>query len=248
MGQKSSLLEVILEIRPPATRVEHYFEQIFQTLFWADVWNITFSHHSHFNWCWKWIVRILAKYELSGVCLWCVGKCPTADCSHCPTLGWAMFLKQQQHVAQCFEHPLYIGHICTGHVPICPMSSVQCPMYIANIVLHCKQCPTLQAMSYIANFVLHCRHCPTLKSQCPEKPYNYLWSASPPAANTSWRGSHSLPAKPLSDIFETFWISSSSQYVWEMFKIPQKCLTRIIQHVTRFSWLWASIYSETALF
>jgi hypothetical protein len=33
MGQKSSLLEVILEKRPPATRVEHYFEQIFQTLF-----------------------------------------------------------------------------------------------------------------------------------------------------------------------------------------------------------------------
>ena len=155
MGQKSSLLEVILEIRPPATRVEHYFEQIFQTLFWADVWNITFSHHSHFNWCWKWIVRILAKYELSGVRLWCSGKCPTADCSHCPTLGWAMFLKQQQHVAQCFEHPLYIGHICTGHVPICPMSSVQCPMYIANIVLHCKQCPTLQTLSYIADIVLH---------------------------------------------------------------------------------------------
>ena len=123
------------------------------------------------------------------------------------------------------------------------MSHVQCPVSY----VHCKHCPTLQAMSYIANFVLHCRHCPTLKSQCPEKPYNYLWSASPPAANTSWRGSHSLPAKPLSDIFETFWISSSSQYVWEMFKIPQKCLTRIIQHVTRFSWLWASIYSETVL-
>ena len=145
MGQKSSLLEVILEIRPPATRVEHYFEQIFQTLFWADVWNITFSHHSHFNWCWKWIVRILAKYELSGVCLWCVGKCPTADCSHCPTLGWAMFLKQQQqHVAQCFKHPLYIGPMCTGHVPIGPMS----------IVLHWRQCPIL-------NSVLHCRQCPT---------------------------------------------------------------------------------------
>ena len=201
MGQKSSLLEVILENRPPATRVEHYFEQIFQTLFWADVWNITFSHHSHFNWCWKWIVRILAKYELSGVRLWCSGKCPTADCSHCLTLGWAMFLKQQQqHVAQCVEHPLYIGHICTGHVPICPMSSVQCPMYIANIVLHCKQCPTLQTLSYIADIVLHWS-LSVLKNRTTT--CDPLLHQQPIPVEG---GSHSLPNKPLSDIFETFWI------------------------------------------
>jgi len=157
--------------------------------------------------------------------------------SHCPTLGWAMFLKQQQqHVAQCVKHPLYIGHICTGHVPICPMSSVQCPMYIANIVLHCKQCPTLQTLSYIADIVLHWS-LSVLKNRTTT--CDPLLHQQPIPVEG---GSHSLPAKPLSDIFETFWISSSSQYVWEMFKIPQKCLTRIIQHVTRFSWLWASIF------
>ena len=50
------------------------------------------------------------------------------------------------------------------------MSHVQCPVSY----VHCKHCPTLQAMSYIANFVLHCRHCPTLKSQCPEKTVQLL--------------------------------------------------------------------------
>ena len=57
--------------------------------------------------------------------------------------------------AMCWASIVHFGHICTGHVPICPMSSVQCPMYIANIVLHCKQCPTLQTLSYIADIVLH---------------------------------------------------------------------------------------------
>lgn len=72
---------------------------------------------------------------------------------------------------------------------------------------------------------------------------NYLWSASPPAANTSWRGAHSLP-KPLSDIFETFWISAS-QYVRNVqnsTNMPYKDLTRykIFLAVSKYI-LWDSL-------
>lgn len=153
MGQKSSLLKVILEIRPPATRVEHYFEQIFQTLFWADVWNITFSHHSHFNWCWKWIVRIfgeiwivrclsLVSWKMSNGRLFTLSNIGVDNVFKTTTTRCAMFWAS-------IVHWPYLHRSCAH------MSHVQCPMYIANIVLHCKQCPTLQTLSYIADIVLH---------------------------------------------------------------------------------------------
>ena len=107
------------------------------------------------------------------------------------------------------EHRSYVHRSCVhrSHVQSIVLH------WIEDGVLHCRQCPTLNTVSYIVDSVL-------------KKPYNYLWFASSPA-NTSWRGSHSLP-KPLSDIFETFWISAS-QYVRNVqnsTKMPYKDLTR----------------------
>jgi len=91
-----------------------------------------------------------------------------------------------------------IGPMYADYVSIGPM--------LKTVPCNCRQCPTLKPVSW--------------------KPYNYLWSSSS-TANTSWRGAHSLPFKPLSDIFETFWISASIcvRNVQNSTNMPYKDLT-----------------------
>ena len=146
--------------------------------------------------------------------------------------------------------PLFIGPMSKG--PIVHRSCVQ-SSYVQWTLSMGTTAMGPTAMGPIAKspmakgpiclIVPHCR-------QCPTKPYNYLWSSllSPPQPiPVDWGGSHSLP-KAAFGYFWNFLDFLPLNITWrEMFKIPQKCLTRIIQHVTRFSWLWSSIYSETVL-
>jgi len=165
------------------------------------------------NFAEMWIVR-----------LWCAGKCLTADCFTLSNIGVGNVFKTTTTSYATFwasiVHRSYVQRSCAHRSHV--------------------HCPALKTVSCIEDSVLHWIQCPALKTVSWK---NYLWSASPPAANTSWRGAHSLP-KPLSDIFETFWISAS-QYVRNVqnsTNMPYKDLTRykIFLAVSKYI-LWDSL-------
>jgi len=130
------------------------------------------------------------------------------------------------HNWHCGEFPTFL---IAGNSPYsCPMSKG--PMSIGPVSMGpTAKCPIVRPLSYIVDSV----------QQNPTTTCDPL--SSPVTSQYQLNGGliHFL-AKPLSDIFETFWIFCRLN-IMRNGQIPQKCLTRIQHDVTRFSWLWANV-------